>query len=200
MEKFKFAVLISGSGTNLQALINKFAFDKRIEICCVISNSEEAYGLERAKNAGIDNLSINHNNFSSRKEFEEALIKSLSEYNPDLIVLAGFMRILSEVFVNRYSDRLVNIHPSLLPKYKGLETHKRVIENKEKYHGVTVHFVDESLDGGPICAQSRIKVETDDPDELKKSIHKLEYELYPTVIEEIANGKLFLSNGKVIRK
>ena len=199
MEKFKFAVLISGSGTNLQALINKFAFDKRIEICCVISNNEEAYGLERAKNAGIDNLSINHNNFSSRKEFEEALIKSLSQYNPDLIVLAGFMRILSEVFVNRYSDRLVNIHPSLLPKYKGLETHKRVIENKEQYHGVTVHFVDESLDGGPICAQSRIKVETDDPDELKKSIHKLEYELYPTVIEEIANGKLFLSNGKVIR-
>ena len=156
--------------------------------------------MERAKNAGIDNLSINHNNFSSRKEFEEALIKSLSQYNPDLIVLAGFMRILSEVFVNRYSDRLVNIHPSLLPKYKGLETHKRVIENKEQYHGVTVHFVDESLDGGPICAQSRIKVETDDPDELKKSIHKLEYELYPTVIEEIANGKLFLSNGKVIRK
>ena len=150
MEKFKFAVLISGSGTNLQALINKFTSDKRIEICCVISNTEEAYGLERAKNAGIDNLSINHNNFSSRKEFEEALIKSLSEYNPDLIVLAGFMRILSEVFVNRYSDRLVNIHPSLLPKYKGLETHKRVIENKEKYHGVTVHFVDESLDGGPI--------------------------------------------------
>ena len=110
--------------------------DERIEICCVISNNEEAYGLERARNAGIDNLSINHNNFSSRKEFEEALIKSLSKYNPDLIVLAGFMRILSEVFVNRYSDRLVNIHPSLLPKYKGLETHKRVIENKENTMGL----------------------------------------------------------------
>ena len=135
MEKFKFAVLISGNGTNLQALINKFASDERIEICCVISNNEKAYGLERARNAGIDDLSIDHNNFLSRKEFEEALIKSLSKYNPDLIVLAGFMRILSEVFVNRYSDRLVNIHPSLLPKYKGLETHKRVIENKEKYHG-----------------------------------------------------------------
>ena len=114
MEKFKLAVLISGSGTNLQALINKFASDERIEICCVISNNEEAYGLERARIAGINNLSISHNNFPSRKEFEEALIKSLSKYNPDLVVLAGFMRILSEVFVNRYSDRLVNIHPSLL--------------------------------------------------------------------------------------
>ena len=144
MEKFKFAVLISGSGTNLQALINKFAFDKRIEICCVISNNEEAYGLERAKNAGIDNLSINHNNFPQGKNLKR-LIKSLSKYNPDLVVLAGFMRILSEVFVNRYSDRLVNIH--LLPKYKGLETHKRV-RIKRNTMGLQL-FVDESLDGGP---------------------------------------------------
>ena len=110
------------------------------------------------------------------------------------------MRILSEVFVNEYSEKLINIHPSLLPKYKGLDTHQRVIENQEEFHGVTVHFVDSTLDGGPICAQSSIKVQTDDVNELKKSIHKLEHELYPRVIKDIADGNLFLSNGKVMRK
>lgn len=200
MKNFKLAVLISGSGSNLQAIIDRFSSDPTVTISCVISNIQDAYGLERAKKAGIDNLVINHGAFLSREEFEEELIKALSEYNPDLVVLAGFMRILSEVFVNEYSEKLINIHPSLLPKYKGLDTHQRVIENQEEFHGVTVHFVDSTLDGGPICAQSSIKVQTDDVNELKKSIHKLEHELYPRVIKDIADGNLFLSNGKVMRK
>lgn len=200
MKNFKLAVLISGSGSNLQAIIDRFSSDPTVTISCVISNIQDAHGLERAKKAGIDNLVINHGAFLSREEFEEELIKALSEYNPDLVVLAGFMRILSEVFVNEYSEKLINIHPSLLPKYKGLDTHQRVIENQEEFHGVTVHFVDSTLDGGPICAQSSIKVQTDDVNELKKSIHKLEHELYPRVIKDIADGNLFLSNGKVMRK
>ena len=200
MKNFKLAVLISGSGSNLQAIIDRFSSDPTVTISCVISNIQDAHGLERAKKAGIDNLVINHGAFLSREEFEEELIKALSEYNPDLVVLAGFMRILSEVFVNEYSEKLINIHPSLLPKYKGLDTHQRVIENQEEFHGVTVHFVDSTLDGGPISAQSSIKVQTDDVNELKKSIHKLEHELYPRVIKDIADGNLFLSNGKVMRK
>ena len=125
---------------------------------------------------------------------------SLLKYKPDLVVLAGFMRILSPLFVNKYLGKLINIHPSLLPKYKGLDTHKRVLENNEEYHGVTVHFVDNTLDGGPICAQSSLKVETTDIDELKKAIHELEHELYPRVINQIANKKIYLSDGEIIKK
>ena len=199
MKNFKLAVLISGSGSNLQAIIDRFSSDPTVQFLCYKQYSR-CPCLERAKKAGIDNLGINHGAFLSRDEFEEEVIKALSEYNPDLVVLAGFMRSLSEVFVNEYSEKLINIHPSLLPKYKGLDTHQRVIENQEEFHGVTVHFVDSTLDGGPICAQSSIKVQTDDVNELKKSIHKLEHELYPRVIKDIADGNLFLSNGKVMRK
>ena len=191
MEKFKFAVLISGSGTNLQALINKFTSDKRIEICCVISNTEEAYGLERAKNAGIDNLSINHNNFSSRKEFEEALIKSLSQYNPDLIVLAGFMRILSSVMTKTFKNKIINIHPSLLPKYPGLDTHNMVIKNGDLKHGITIHFVNEVLDGGQIIAQGEISVNANETsEELKTRIHAIEHVMLPIVVSKFADGTI----------
>ena len=110
------------------------------------------------------------------------------------------MRILSNLFVEEFKGKLINIHPSLLPKYKGLDTHKRVIEAKEQYHGVTVHFVDNTLDGGPICAQSQFKVTTNNIKELEKEIHKLEHELYPAVVNDIATKKIFLSDGEVIRK
>ena len=126
------------------------------------------------------------------EEFDEITSK-LRDAKVELVCLAGFMRILSPVFVNRYLGKLINIHPSLLPKYKGLDTHKRVLENNEEYHGVTVHFVDNTLDGGPICAQSSLKVETKDIDELQRAIHELEHELYPWVINQIANKKIFLS-------
>ena len=200
MSKFKVAVLISGGGSNLQAIIDKFQSDETIELCCVLSNKKDAYGLKRASKANIDNFFVDHTNYPSREDFDRELIGTLEKYKPDLVVLAGFMRILSPVFVNRYLGKLINIHPSLLPKYKGLDTHKRVLDNNEEYHGVTVHFVDSTLDGGPICAQSSLKVETKDIDELQKAIHELEHELYPWVINQIANKKIYLSDGEIIKQ
>ena len=200
MSKFKVAVLISGSGSNLQAIIDKFQSDETVELSCVLSNRKDAYGLKRASKANIDNFFVDHNKYLAREDFDKELIVTLEKYKPDLVVLAGFMRILSPLFVNKYSGRLINIHPSLLPKYKGLNTHKRVLENNEEYHGVTVHFVDNTLDGGPICAQSSIKVETKDIDELQKAIHELEHKIYPWVINQIANKKIYLSEGKIIKQ
>ena len=200
MAKFKVAVLISGNGSNLQAIIDEFQNNNNVDVCCVLSNKKEAYGLERASKADIDNYFIDHNQFISREEFENNLIDTLDKYKPNLVVLAGFMRILSDVFVNKYAGKLINIHPSLLPKYKGLETHRKVLENNDQYHGVTVHFVDNTLDGGPICAQSSLRVETKDIKKLEDEIHKLEHSIYPEVINEIALGKIYLSDGEVIKK
>ena len=200
MTNFKVAVLISGNGSNLQAIIDTFYLNKKIDICCVLSNKNDAYGLERAKKANIDNYLIDHHQFQSRQEFELAMINILDKYNPDLVVLAGFMRILSSVFVNKYLGKLINIHPSLLPKYKGLETHRQVIENNDEYHGVTVHFVDNTLDGGPICAQSSIRVQTKNTKELEREIHKLEHKIYPEVINEIAEGKIYFSDGEINKR
>ncbi len=200
MSKFKVAVLISGRGSNLQAMIDKFESDETVELSCVLSNKKDAYGLKRASEANIDNFFVDHTNFPSREDFDKELIGTLEKYKPDLVVLAGFMRILSPLFVNKYSGKLINIHPSLLPKYKGTDTHKRVLDNNEEYHGVTVHYVDNTLDGGPICAQSRLKVETKDIDELQKAIHELEHKLYPWVINQIANKKIYLSDGEIIKQ
>ena len=199
MSAFKVAVLISGNGSNLQAIIDEFETDKSIEICCVLSNKQDAFGLERARKAGISNYFIDHNQFSSREEFEKELIEVLDKYNADLIVLAGFMRILSNVFVEKYIGKLINIHPSLLPKHKGLDTHRKVLENNDVYHGVTVHFVDNTLDGGPICAQSKFEVKKESIEGLEKKVHELEHIIYPKVIKEISQGKITLSEGKVIK-
>ena len=201
METFKVAVLISGNGSNLQALIDNFKKEENIiEINCVISNKENAFGLERAEKASIDNHFIDHKKFKSREEFDKRLIQILEGYSPDLIVLAGFMRILSEVFVDKYIGRLINIHPSLLPKYPGLDTHKKVIKNQDTHHGVTVHYVDKTLDGGPVCAQSEMEVTTKDLSKLEEQIHKLEHEIYPLVVKQIADGKIAFKDGKVIKK
>ena len=201
MKTFKVAVLISGNGSNLQALIDNFKKEESIiDINCVISNKENAFGLERAEKASIDNHFIDHTKFKSREEFDRRLVQILEGYNPDLIVLAGFMRILSEVFVDKYMGRLINIHPSLLPKYPGLETHKKVIKNKETHHGVTIHYVDKTLDGGPICAQSEIEVTTNNINDLQEQIHKIEHEIYPEVVQQIADGNIVFKDGKVIKK
>tara|TARA_B100001057_G_scaffold498508_1_gene605722 strand:- start:5468 stop:6070 length:603 start_codon:yes stop_codon:yes gene_type:complete len=200
MSDFKLGVLISGNGSNLQAIIDKFKDDDFIEISCVISNKENAYGLDRASKENIDNFFVDHNHYDSRKDFELHLIDILERYNVDLIILAGFMRILSEYFVEKYEGKLINIHPSLLPKHKGLNTHEKVLKEKDKLHGVTVHFVDSSLDGGPICAQSSFEVSTKDVANLEEKVHQLEHKIYPRVIEEIAKGKLYLSNGKVVKE
>ena len=199
MKTFKVAVLISGNGSNLQSLIDNFKKESSIDIECVISNKENAFGLERATEANIDNFFVDHTKFKTREEFDQELIKILEEYDPDLIVLAGFMRILSELFVDKYIGKLINIHPSLLPKYPGLETHKKVIENKDSHHGVTIHYVDKTLDGGPICAQSQMEVKTDNIKDLQNQIHQIEHEMYPLVIKQIAEGKLEFKRGEVIR-
>lgn len=197
MNTFKVAVLISGNGSNLQAMIDSFKNQDQIQICSVISNVEDAYGITRASGAGIETHVINHKDYPSRETFEKKLIDKLNDTCPDLIVLAGFMRILSEVFITEYYGKIINIHPSLLPKYKGMNTHERVLENNEEFHGVTVHYVDDSLDGGPICAQSKLKINTSNVNELENQIHELEYKLYPEVIKQIAEGKMKLIDGKV---
>ncbi len=200
MKTFKVAVLISGNGSNLQSLIDKFnRRDSFIDINCVISNKKGAFGLERAAKADIDNFFVDHTEFLTREEFDKELIKILTRYSPDLVVLAGFMRILSKVFVDKYIGKLINIHPSLLPKYPGLDTHKKVIENKESHHGVTIHYVDKTLDGGPICAQSQMEVKTSDIKILKDQIHQIEHTIYPLVVKQIAEGKIRFKDGKVIK-
>ena len=198
MINFSFAVLISGNGSNLQAMID--AIEKKIikgRICCVLSNKENAHGLIRAKKAGISTEVVNNENYSTREEFDSKMIEVLAGYQPNLIVLAGFMRILSPIFVKSYRERILNIHPSLLPKFPGLDTHRRVLESSETRHGVTVHFVDDTLDGGPICSQSSILIKTNSPIELKKKIHELEYELYPKVINWFGQGRLTQVKDKV---
>ena len=200
MSNFNVAVLISGNGSNLQAIIDKFQKDEFVNVSCVISNKKDAYGLVRAEKANIDNYFIDNKNFSSREEFEQSIINILDNYEPDLVVLAGFMRILSELFVNKYKNKLINIHPSLLPKYKGLDTHRKVLENQDDYHGVTVHFVDNTLDGGPILAQTRTPVQTQDIKELEEKIHELEHKIYPEVIKDIAQKQIYVLNGKVIKE
>jgi len=200
MSNFNVAVLISGNGSNLQAIIDKFQKDEFVNVSCVISNKKDAYGLVRAEKANIDHYFIDNKNFSSREEFEQTIINVLDKYEPNLVVLAGFMRILSELFVNKYKNKLINIHPSLLPKYKGLDTHRKVLENQDDYHGVTVHFVDNTLDGGPILAQTRTPVETQDIKELEEKIHELEHKIYPEVIKDIAQKQIYVLNGKVIKE
>jgi len=194
---FSFAVFISGNGSNLQAIINA-TNNGQIDgkICCVLSNKEEAFGLVRAKEANIPTIVIEHQNFETREKFETAILESLKSYQIDLIVLAGFMRILSPVLIKPYLGKLMNIHPSLLPKYPGLNTHQKVIDNQDTQHGVTIHFVDETLDGGQICAQSIMKVESNDIDILENKIHKLEHKLYPKVIQSFAKGELKLVKGR----
>ena len=198
MTNFSFAVLISGNGSNLQAMIeaiNENQISGRI--CCVLSNKEDAYGLQRAKEAEIPTEVISNKDFKTREDFDAEMVKVLSIYNPDLIVLAGFMRILSPVFVNAFPGKILNIHPSLLPKYPGLNTHERVLDSSDNIHGITVHFVDETLDGGPICAQSSLEITTDSVKQLEQQIHKLEHELYPKVVGWFGEGLLKLTDGKV---
>ena len=188
----KIIVLISGSGSNLQAIIDA-CNAKMINGCVVgvISNKANAYGLERAKKNNIPTNVINHNDFTTREDFDKELVSSISIFQPDLIVLAGFMRILSPIMTSVFKNKMINIHPSLLPKYPGLNTHEQVIANDDDEHGVTIHSVSEELDGGPIIAQSKISVYKDQKlDDLIERIHKIEHKIFPKVISMIASKEI----------
>lgn len=191
-------VLISGSGTNLQAIIDAVeAHTIPGRIAAVISNRADAKGLQRAGMHGIPAIVIDHNAFDSREAFDEQVMAVIDEINPQLVVLAGFMRILSEGFVNHYIGRLINIHPSLLPKYKGLNTHQRAIDAGEAEHGCTTHFVTYELDGGPIIGQRRIPVlQQDNSESLAARVQKEEHILYPLTCKLIVEGRLTLEHNR----
>jgi len=189
---FKIIVLISGNGSNLQAIID--ACKSGIingKVVGVISNKANAFGLERAKKDNIPSKVINHNNYNTREDFDKKLVSTIEIFQPDLIVLAGFMRILSPVMTSAFKDKMINIHPSLLPKYPGINTHEQVIANNDAEHGVTIHSVSEELDGGPIIAQSKILVHKKQQlDDLIERIHKVEHMIFPKVISMIASDEI----------
>ncbi|AZF59420.1 phosphoribosylglycinamide formyltransferase [Pseudomonas sp. R11-23-07] len=187
-------VLLSGTGSNLQALIDSMRTgDSPVRIAAVISNRSDAYGLQRARDAGIETRSLDHKAFDGREAFDRALIELIDAFNPKLVILAGFMRILSADFVRHYEGRLLNIHPSLLPKYKGLHTHQRALDAGDREHGCSVHFVTEELDGGPLVVQAVVPVESDDSAQtLAQRVHTQEHRIYPLAVRWFAEGRLIL--------
>ena len=187
-------VLISGNGSNLQALLD-YPY-KNYQICRVVSNRADAFGLQRARNARIGIDVLDHKEFTTRETFDDELMRIIDSHQPDLVVLAGFMRILSSGFVQHYTGRLLNIHPSLLPMYKGTNTHQRVLEAGDRFHGVSVHFVTEELDGGPVVAQVTIPVlSNDDKDSLAQRVATQEHRIYPEVVSWFAAGRLRILHG-----
>ncbi|NVK74976.1 MAG: phosphoribosylglycinamide formyltransferase [Oceanospirillaceae bacterium] len=194
---FPIVVLISGSGSNLQALIDQSLQGQlNVRICAVISNKADAYGLERAKLADIPTHTVDHKLFSSREDFDAELQTIIDQYEPKLVVLAGFMRILTETFAKHYEGRMLNIHPSLLPKYKGLNTHQRAIDAGEKEHGVSVHFVSPELDAGSVILQASTEIAPDDTAEsLAKKVHSLEHIIYPLAVKWFSEERLTFQKG-----
>ena len=185
-------VLISGSGSNLQAIIDACE-QKRIPgtIRAVFSNKADAFGLERAREAGIPQHALAANQFASREAFDRELMHEIDAYAPDVVVLAGYMRILSAEFVQHYQGKLLNIHPSLLPKYPGLNTHRQALDNGDTEHGTSVHFVTEELDGGPVILQAKVPVFAgDDEAEITSRVQAQEHAIYPLVVSWFLNGRL----------
>lgn len=192
-------VLISGNGSNLQAILDQtFSGEINGKIKAVISNQAEAYGLIRASNAKIPAITLSHKHFADRESYDRALKAQIDDFEPDLVVLAGFMRILTPEFVNHFAGRMINIHPSLLPKFKGLNTFARALENNEIEHGASVHFVTPDLDGGPVIAQAVVPIEpNEDVDSLKIKVQREERLIYPKVVGWFCSNKLKLNDNKV---
>ncbi|ORU94172.1 MAG: phosphoribosylglycinamide formyltransferase [Cycloclasticus sp. symbiont of Bathymodiolus heckerae] len=192
---YRIVVLLSGSGTTLQSMIDT---ELPANICAVISNKPNAMGLARAEEASIPTHLLDHTLYSSREAFDFDLQGLIDQYQADLVVLAGFMRILSDGFVNHYSGRLINIHPSLLPNYKGMHTHQRVMDEGEPLHGSSVHFVNSELDGGPVVLQARLPVlPSDTVESLELRIKTKEHLIYPTAITWLAEGRIELKDNEV---
>ena len=196
----KLCVLISGNGSNLQAIIDAVQAGRlNAQITGVISNRPNAYGLERAREAGIEAVCLDHMEYDDRASYDEALKSQINAFGADCVVLAGFMRILTPEFVDSFTGKLVNIHPSLLPKYKGLNTHQRAIDNGDKEHGVSVHFVTPELDGGPVIIQSHVPVfEEDTPSDLAERVQEQERRIYPLVLSWFSAGRLSMRNNKAV--
>jgi phosphoribosylglycinamide formyltransferase-1 len=192
-------VLISGSGSNLQAIIDAItAGHLNARICAVISNRPGVKGLERAAAADIPAYTLDHTNFASREEFDQQLMQLIDQYQPQLVILAGFMRILSDAFVNHYQGRMLNIHPSLLPEFRGLNTHQRALQAGVAQHGVSIHYVSNELDGGPLVLQAVVDISHQDTvDSLQRRIHQLEHVIYPMVIQWVAEGRLKVAEHQV---
>ena len=191
-------ILISGNGSNLQSLIDN-AKKIDLEICSVISNKEDAFGLKRAERANISTNFVDPNRFESREDFDKQLIAIIDELDIGLIILAGYMRILSSDFINHFAGKILNIHPSLLPKFPGLNTHRKAIDAKEKYHGATVHFVTEELDGGPIINQEIVEIDPIDTEySLAQKVLEKEHILYPKVIHWYTQNRIKLINNDCV--
>ena len=191
-------ILISGNGSNLQSLIDN-AKNIDLEICSVISNKEDAFGLKRAERANISTHFVDPNRFESREDFDNQIITIIDELDIGLIILAGYMRILSSDFINHFAGKILNIHPSLLPKFPGLNTHRKAIDAKEKYHGATVHFVTEELDGGPIINQEIVEIDPIDTEHsLAQKVLEKEHILYPRVIHWYTQNRLKLINNNCV--
>ncbi|WP_039976982.1 MULTISPECIES: phosphoribosylglycinamide formyltransferase [Vibrio] len=191
-------VLISGNGSNLQAILEACEDSMpNAQVAAVFSNKADAYGLERAKQFDVNGHFVDPKAFESREDFDAELMKQIDEYQPDVIVLAGYMRILSGAFVSHYLGKMINIHPSLLPKYPGLHTHQRAIDAGDKEHGTSVHFVTEELDGGPVVLQAKVPVfEDDDTDALAARVQTQEHNIYPMVTKWLVDGRLSMTEGK----
>ena len=185
-------VLISGSGSNLQSIIDNSS-EIDLNISCVISSNSDAYGLKRAEKAGIATAVIDHQLFDSRFKADKEIMKVIDDSRAVVIILAGYLRILSPEFIEKYLGKILNIHPSLLPKFKGLNTHQRAIDAAEKIHGASVHFVTEELDGGPIIAQSSVEIDsTDNAKSLASKVLNIEHVLYPKTIRWYTQGRIKL--------
>ena len=200
-------VLVSGGGTNLQAIIDAVASGTitNTELVAVLSNNKTVKSLERARNAGIPAISVSPKDFESRAEFNEALLAKVDEYQPDLVVLAGFLVAIPEAMVHKYNGRIINIHPSLIPSfcgvgYYGLKVHEKALERGVKVTGATVHFVNEGMDEGPIVAQKAVAVEDDDTPEIlqRRVMEQAEWILLPKAIDDIANNRIAVVDGKVV--
>jgi phosphoribosylglycinamide formyltransferase 1 len=198
--KLKLGVLISGRGSNLQSLIDATQDpDFPAEIALVFSNVPGAAGLDRASKAGIATSVINHKDFDGRAPFEDALHTTLTEAGIELVCLAGFMRLLTDGFVNRWIDKMINIHPSLLPSFKGLHTHERAIEAGVRFSGCTIHFVRPEMDDGPIIAQAAVPIRQEDTaDSLAGRVLTEEHKIYPLAIRLIAENRVSIQDGQVM--
>lgn len=196
------AVLVSGSGTNLQAIIDavKSGYIKA-KIALVLSDNRGAYALDRAKKAGIETLFLDAESFNSKVDFDKEIIKNLKVRGVELVVLAGYMRLLTPHFVGEYKGRIINVHPALLPFFKGLSGVKDALDYGVKITGPTVHFVTEKVDAGPIIAQAAVEVaDNDTEDSLREKVHKEEHKIYPKAVKDFVEGKLEIRGRKVIHK